>query len=110
MTVEDSLFIGARNPRIEAALAELRGLIADHYPAAHFEETVGEDPPGIYLKVMIDIEDIDEAIPVFIERMLELQIEEGLPVYVIPLQPPARVMEQIARKTRQPIETRMAIP
>ena len=49
----------------------------------------------MYLKATVDLEDVDEVIDVYRDRLLELQIDEGLPVYVIPLQPVARVLEQM---------------
>jgi hypothetical protein len=47
----------------------------------------GEDPDGIYLYAMVDLEDIDPVVDVFNDRLVDMQVEEGLPVYVIPTQP-----------------------
>src|SRR5258708_22892387 len=79
--------------RIQQALAELKGLISERYPAARFWVTAGDDPEGAYLKTMVDVEDTEEIVDVFIERMLTLQIEEGLPVYVVPIRPSERVAQ-----------------
>jgi hypothetical protein len=83
--------IASDDPRIQAAMVELQALIQHHYPAAIFQETVGEDPEGAYLMVTIDVEDTDDVIEVYIERLLELQIDEGLSIYVIPVRPLNRV-------------------
>jgi hypothetical protein len=83
--------IALDDPRIKAAMVELQALIQHHYPAAIFRETVGEDPEGAYLIVTIDVEDTDDVIEVYIERLLELQIDEGLSIYVIPVRPLDRV-------------------
>jgi hypothetical protein len=80
--------ISINHPRVESALSELRELIEAEYPAATFEVSSGEDPEGgIYLIATVDVQDTDAVVDVVIERLLELQIEERLPVYVIPLRP-----------------------
>lgn len=83
--------IALDDPRIKAAMVELETLIQHHYPSAIFRETFGEDPEGAYLMVTIDVEDTDDVIEVYIERLLELQIDEGLSIYVIPVRPLDRV-------------------
>jgi hypothetical protein len=82
-------------PRAQAALDELQAMIAGRYPEATFEVHKGYDPAGIYLLATVDIEDIDEVVDVYADRMLEMQVEEGLPVYVVPLQPIARSLAQL---------------
>jgi hypothetical protein len=79
--------------RIQGALDELQGLIQAKYPSATFRVARGEDPQGFYLKAIVDIDDTDEVVDVFIDRLLEMEIEDGLPVYVIPLRPAERVMQ-----------------
>ena len=79
------------DPHVQAALVELQTLIQHHYPAATFQETLGEDPEGVYLMATVDVEDTDDVIDVYIERLLALQIDEGLPVYVVPVRPLDRV-------------------
>jgi hypothetical protein len=44
----------------------------------------------------VDVEDTDAVVDVYIDRLVTLQIEEGLPVYVVPLRP------QLQRKTPSP--------
>jgi hypothetical protein len=78
--------------RTRSAVDELRGLIQSRYPEATFAVTEGEDPPGTYLKATVDLDDVDEVIDSFGDRLLELQVEERLPIYVIPLQPVERVL------------------
>ena len=79
--------------RIQSAVDELTGLIKSRYPAATFSVAEGDDPPGTYLKVTVDLEEVDEVIDSFGDRLLEMQVEERVPVYVIPLQPVERVLE-----------------
>lgn len=77
--------------RMGAAVVELQGLIQHNYPDACFEVRRGEDPEGTYVLVTVDIEDPDEVVDVYVERLLELQVDEGLPLYVIPIRPLSRV-------------------
>ncbi|MGH2346405.1 MAG: hypothetical protein ACRDG4_14355 [Chloroflexota bacterium] len=74
-----------QDPRVGAALQELRALIQARYPTALFLTFPGDDPAGIYLQATVKIEDIDEVVDVIIDRLLAMQVDEGLPVYVIPV-------------------------
>jgi hypothetical protein len=78
-------------PRMQAAIEELRRLIQRHYPEATFQVEPGDDPTGMYVLVTVDVEDTDVVVEVYIDRLLELQIDEGLAVYVVPVRPLARV-------------------
>ena len=89
---------GARDldSRTQAALDELQETIQRRYPTARFEVVSGEDDPGsIQLVSTVDIADTDEVVDLVIDRLLELQIEEGLPVHVIPVRPMERVAEMM---------------
>ncbi len=87
--------ISETDPRIESALGELCGMIQQRWPAATFEVSRGDDPEGIYLDATVDIEDTDEVMDVVVPRLLEMQVDEELPVYVIPLRPIERVVEEM---------------
>jgi H2-forming N5,N10-methylenetetrahydromethanopterin dehydrogenase-like enzyme len=78
-------------PRMQAAIAELQRLIQRHYPEAIFQVEPGDDPTGLYVLATVDVEDTDAVVEVYIDRLLELQIDEGLAVYVVPVRPLARV-------------------
>lgn len=90
------------DPRIQRAVEELKGLIHNRYPSATFEVFEGEDPEGVYLRTTVDIEDRDEVIDTVIDRSLEIQIDEGLPVYVIVVQPLERVLKEMESQKRRP--------
>ncbi len=83
--------IDSEDPRIQSAVAELKTVIRHHYPEASFEEMLGEDPEGTYVIATVDVEDTDDVVDVYIERLLEIQIDEGLPIYVIPIRPLERI-------------------
>src|SRR5262245_21303739 len=81
--------------RMEEAAHELQRRITAHFPQAAFVVEEGFDPEGIYLMTTVDIADTDEVMAVVGDRFVELQVEEGLPVYVTPLRPITRVVAQL---------------
>ena len=95
------------DPRIDVAVAELADLVRRRYPTATFEVTQEEDPDGTYLTATVDVEDTDEVIDVVIQRLLELEIEEELPVYFVPVRPLSRIAEQ--RQHTSPASRRPAL-
>lgn len=92
MTVER---IQEDDPRIQKALTDLEGLIHGRYPEATFEVAPGDDPESIYLRATVDVEDTDEVVDTIIDRLLEIQVDQRLPVYVIPVRPLKRVLEEL---------------
>ncbi len=95
------------DPRIEQAVAELQALIAARYPDATFAVERGEDPIGTYLTATVDVADTDAVTDLIIDRLIALQVEEALPVYVIPVRPIGRI--QAARRQREQNAHRAAI-
>jgi hypothetical protein len=85
-------------PRMEEALRELQRLITARFPQAAFVVEEGFDPEGIYLVTTVDIADTDEVIAVVGDRLVELQVDEGLPVYVTPLRPIERVIVELRER------------
>jgi hypothetical protein len=75
--------------RVMEAVGELRSIIAQHEPSAEFEVTEGDDPDGTYLIAYVDTPDVLPIVDLVIDRLLEYQIDEGLPVYVVPVHIPA---------------------
>lgn len=95
------------DPRIQAALAEMRALIVARYPDAKFSTYRGEDPDGIYLEAIVDIADLDQVTDVYMDRLVDLQVEDGLPVYVALDWPAERVRAHLQRKASQPLLARL---
>jgi hypothetical protein len=90
-------------PRLQEAVEELKQLITARFPQATFVVEEGFDPEGIYLVTTVDIADTDEIIAVVGDRLVELQVDEGLPLYVTPLRPLDRVMAELRnRETATP--------
>lgn len=71
--------------RMKTAVLEFQRLIEQYYPQARFEVKSGDDPAGTYLIVTVDLEDPDEVVDVYAEKLLTLQVDEGLPFYIGPV-------------------------
>jgi endogenous inhibitor of DNA gyrase (YacG/DUF329 family) len=77
--------------RRREAIRELTSLIRRRYPTATF--AVAPDPDDSDITILwttIDVDDPDDVVEWVIERELQLQIEEGVPVYVVPIRTPER--------------------
>lgn len=94
------------DPRIERAVTELQAMIATRYPDASFAVWQGEDPVGTYLTATVDVPDTDDVTDLIIDRLIAMQVEEALPVYVIPVRPIARI--QAAQRQREHVAHRHA--
>ncbi len=88
--------------RIQEAVAELEGLIRRQYPEAAFSVGWGHDPEGVYLTPTVDVEDTEEVFDVVVDRLLEFQIDENLPIYVIPVRPIERVVAELRARPQLP--------
>ena len=85
----------AADERLGAAVAEIQGLIRDRFPDATFVVAPGDDPEGLYLTATVDVEDTDEVFDVVVGRLLEMQVDEGMPVYVLPVRPLEQVIAEL---------------
>lgn len=87
----------------QSAVNELIGIIRQHYPAASFMVGPGEDDPAVtHITTTVDTDDPDEIVDLVIDRMLELQLDQGIPVYVIPIRTPERV-GALRRRQKHPM-------
>lgn len=94
---------GDLSPQMQSAVDELRDTVQGRYPDARFRITRGQDDPdSVHLVATVDVDDPDEVVDLVIDRVLEFQLDRGLPVHVIPIRPLARVLEnQASHKHRQ---------
>jgi hypothetical protein len=103
-----------RDPRCDRAIAELQELIKTKYPGASFAVRAGiDDPEETWLSARVDVDDPDEVMDVVVDRMLELQLDEGIPVYVLPLRTlerAAALREQVAAERRNVSSLPRALP
>ena len=89
-------------PVMERAINELKASISERFPQASFVVEEGFDPKGIYLVTTVDIADTDEVIDVIGDRLVELQVNEGLALYVAPLRPIERVVAALREVSTPP--------
>lgn len=73
------------DPRVRAAIAEVQDLILVRYPNATFSVWVGlgDDKDGIYIEAAVDSVDLSEVVDAYSNRLVDLHVDEGLPVHVI---------------------------
>lgn len=102
MTTQDTL---PSPERIQDALQTLKGLISARFPGAVFTVFEHDDPPGTYLRAVVDVDDTDQVVEVYIDRLVDMQVDEGLPVYVITVPPRWRVAAMIEEERRRRRET-----
>src|SRR5216683_1304747 len=95
-------------PAMEEAVHELKRLITARFPEAGFVIEEGFDPKGTYLVTTVDIADTDEVIDAVGDRLVELQVDEGLPIYVTPLRPIQRVIAEL--QEREQTTSRSPLP
>lgn len=76
--------------RIVDAVVELQTTIQAHHPSATFDIEHGADPDGIYVWTHVDTDDPDGVLDCVVDRLLQLQIDDGLPVHVIPIRGPVQ--------------------
>lgn len=81
--------------RLDSAIEEIKALVLAHYPDATFELGLGEDPEGTWMTVTVDVDDTDEVFDVVVDRLVDMQVEEGIPLYVIPVRPIERIMADL---------------
>jgi hypothetical protein len=107
MSQERSLTL---TPAMEKAVNELKGMISERFPQASFVIEEGFDPKGVYLVTTVDIADTDEVMDVIGDRLVELQVDEGLPLYVTPLRPMRRVLAELRELGQATSPSRLPLP
>jgi hypothetical protein len=99
------------SPRLQAAVDELQTLIQHRYPQATFSVSRAQDDPAIvHLNTEVDVADTEEVVDLVIGRMIELQVDEGLPVYVIPTRPLERILAERQTQPRTAVRGSVARP
>src|SRR5436309_2917370 len=89
--------------RTRAALEDLRLRIRERYPTATFDVSHDPDEPvNVLLTTTVDVDDPDDVLDLVMDRLLELQVEERIPVYVIPVRTPERILAAIKETASKP--------
>ncbi len=71
--------------RLQAAVEELQALILSRLPTTTFTVGEADDPDGVYMRAIDDVDDTDEVIEVLLDRLVDLQVDAELPIYVVPV-------------------------
>ena len=74
----------------------------DRYPDATSSVGLGEDPEGVYLRPVVDVEDRGEVVDAVLDRLVNPQTEHELPLYVVPGRPPERNAAILRAKSSTP--------
>ncbi len=88
-----------KSSKVQNAVKELKEMILSKYPEAKFnvfhESPDPCDPNMILIDTIVDLEDPDKVSDFIIGRMLYYQLEERIPIHVIPLRTPERVLAEM---------------
>jgi hypothetical protein len=89
------------SPRMEAAIAEIQRLISSHYPTTTYTVYEWDDPEGIFVDAIVDTEDLEAVTDLFRDRLLDWQVEDLLPLFVIPERTPEKHAALLAREAAE---------
>ena len=78
----------------QRAIAEVQARIQAVYPEAAFRVYQGEEPVGIYIDVYTDAEDSFCIFDLVNDWLVDLSVNEGLSIHVIPLPKEQAAMTQ----------------
>jgi hypothetical protein len=96
--------------RMQQAVDEMTEAIRQRYPEASFEISRGiDEPEQVHLWTTVDVDDPDEVLDLVLERLLEMEIDEGIPLYVIPIRTPERIAEERRRAPRPAPRLRLTV-
>lgn len=89
------------DPRMQRAVDEVRAVIRQRYPEASFTLSRGiDEPEQIHLTAAVDVEDPDEVLDLVLDRLLALEVDEGIPLYLIPIRTPERILAEAHGQAR----------
>ena len=111
MSNERSMSAGSVRVRgkMREAVDELKATISHKYPSATFSLThPGDEPNSVQLEASVDVDDWDEVLDLVLDRVMDLQLNAGLPIHVLPRPTPERsqlLREQQRRSNGPSAET-----
>ena len=88
-------------PRMEEVIDEMKERILSRFPSTTFEMYQGEDPVGIYLVAIVDTDDLEEVNQLFSSRIVDIQVDEGIALFVITERTPERNAAVVAEQERE---------
>lgn len=92
--------------RMQHAIIELTERVRQRYPEATFRVARNiEEPRHVHLIVTVDVDDTDAVLDTVIDRVLELRLDDGLPVHVIPVRPAGHLRSHPRPPSATPLVT-----
>lgn len=70
------------DPQIQRAVQELKEIVLAQYPDARFEVAFDDEPFGVYITAIVDVEDTEDVSNLYLHRLIEMQVEEDLPIHI----------------------------
>jgi hypothetical protein len=74
-----------------AAIDEMRTIISRSHPEATYETYLDLEGASVWLRAVVDVDDTDDVVDLYIKRLLDLQSEEGVRLHVLPVRTPERI-------------------
>jgi hypothetical protein len=71
--------------RTQQAIDEVQDVIKAAFPEAEFQVHHGDDPAGIYIDAYTKAENGFDVLDLIGDRLVDLCVEEGLGIHVVPL-------------------------
>lgn len=101
---------GTLSPKMREAIEELQTLVLTRYPEAVFSvNRAPDEPDAICLTAVVDVDEPDEVIDLTIDRVMQFQIEDELPIWLVPVRTPERVAALFALQSDASPERAMAL-
>jgi len=97
--------------RVRGAIDEVRRAIRERYPGAQFAVERGHDEPeNVHLITTVDLDDPDEVVDLVLDRLIELEVDERIPLYVIAVPTPERILAEMKHsRGRDPDDVRRVL-
>ena len=76
--------------RMQDAIHVLTHLILQRFPGTTFDIQPGDHSSATFVTAVVDLDDPDDAVDCFIDRLLDLQVDEGIRLHIVPVRSPAR--------------------
>lgn len=90
------------DPRMQAAVDELQERILSHFPSTTFTlDEAPDEPDTVYMRAIVDVDDTDEVADIFMDRLVDFQVDENLPIYVVTVPTPERIATACEREREE---------
>lgn len=90
------------DPRMAGAIEEIQQAVLARHPTTIFRVEPGEDPGSVWMWATVDVDDTDEVFDLVSDRLLDLQLERGIPLVFMPVWTPERIAANLRERHPQP--------